>query len=188
MSGHTLMPGPPPHPDSRLTEPQSANDLLMYRLNRLLAVAGSLVVRLCEGGHGITRREWGLLMWLAQHPGMPPTELAQCLGLDRARTSRAITSLLGKKLITRQTVPGDRRHAVLALTASGQAVHDRLLPQVRALNQDLLSGLDAAAVRSLDLALLNMQQRAEALVGSRTDVPRTYRLRGGRQPDPGRAE
>ena len=44
---------------NRLTHPEAANDLLMYRLNRLLAVAGSLVVRLCEGGYGITRREWG---------------------------------------------------------------------------------------------------------------------------------
>ena len=47
---------PTPEPGQRLTHPVAANDLLMYRLNRLLAVAGSLVVRLCEGGYGITRR------------------------------------------------------------------------------------------------------------------------------------
>ena len=59
-------PHPPAAPGDRLTHPQAANDLLMYRLNRLLAVAGSLVVRLCEGGYGITRREWGLLLMLSQ--------------------------------------------------------------------------------------------------------------------------
>ena len=69
-------PKPPAAPGHRLAHPQAANDLLMYRLNRLIAVAGSLVVRLCEGGYGITRREWGLMMMLAQHPGMPPAELA----------------------------------------------------------------------------------------------------------------
>lgn len=174
------MPAPPGH---RLTDPQAANDLLMYRLNRLLAVAGSLVVRLCEGGYGITRREWGLLMMLAQHPGMPPAELARRLGLDRARTSRAVTSLLAKKLITRDTMPGDRRQAVLTLTPAGQAVHDGLFPQVKALNQELLAGLEAPDVRALDHALSDMQQRAEALVAARTDVPRTYRLRGGRHTD-----
>jgi DNA-binding MarR family transcriptional regulator len=155
----------------------------MYRLNRLLAVAGSLVVRLCEGGYGITRREWGLLMMLAQHPGMPPAELAQRLGLDRARTSRAITSLLAKKLITRATLPGDRRQARLSLTPAGNTVHDDLFPQIKALNQELLAGLDTEAVRMLDQALSSMQQRAEALVATRTDVPRTYRLRGGRHVD-----
>lgn len=180
------MPAPPQAPPGttapgqRLTHPEAAHDLLMYRLNRLLAVAGSLVVRLCEGGYGITRREWGLLMVLAQHPGMPPAELAQRLGLDRARTSRAITSLLAKKLLTRDAMPGDRRQAVLSLTPAGQAVHDDLLPQVKALNQDLLAGLDEGAVQALDYALTDMQKRAEALVHSRTDVPRTYRLRGGR--------
>ncbi|MBX9831645.1 MAG: MarR family transcriptional regulator, partial [Burkholderiaceae bacterium] len=119
-------------------------------------------------------------MMLAQHPGMPPAELAQRLGLDRSSTSRAITSLLAKKLLTRDAMPGDRRQAVLSLTAAGQALHDDLFPQVKALNLDLLAGLDAGAVQTLDHVLADMQKRAEALVASRTDVPRTYRLRGGR--------
>lgn len=168
---------------SRLRDPQAASDLLMYRLNKLMAVSGSLVIRLCEGGYGITRREWGLLMWLARHPDLPPAELARLLGLDRARTSRAITSLLAKKLITRNAMPGDRRQAVLSLTPAGHAVHDGLFPQVKALNQDLLAGLSAEAVAGLDQALADMQRRAEALVATRTDVPRTYRLRGGRHVD-----
>ena len=77
MPGNTLTPPLPHDGAQRLTQPETANDLLMYRLNRLLATAGSLVVRLCEGGYGITRREWGLLMVLAQQPQMPPAELAR---------------------------------------------------------------------------------------------------------------
>ena len=50
MSAPTPAPSGPAEPGHRLTHPAAANDLLMYRLNRLLAVAGSLVVRLCEGG------------------------------------------------------------------------------------------------------------------------------------------
>ena len=188
------MPSPAPaqtttaDPGPRLNHPAAANDLLMFRLNRLLAVAGSLVVRLCEGGYGITRREWGLLMVMAQQPsappgGIPPAELARRLGLDRARTSRAITSLLTRKLITRDAMPGNRRQARLSLTTAGQAVHDALFHQVKALNQDLLAGLSAEAVDGLDQALADMQRRAEALVATRTDVPRTCRLRGGRHVD-----
>ncbi|MCO4093949.1 MAG: MarR family transcriptional regulator [Acidovorax sp.] len=183
MSSPAPAPMPSAVPGQRLMHPQAANDLLMYRLNRLLAVAGSLVVRLCEGGYGITRREWGLVMMLAQHPGMPPAELARRLGLDRSRTSRAVTSLLSKRLISRESMPGDRRQAVLSLTPAGLAVHDALLPQVKALNQELLAGLAPDAVQALDIALHHMQQRAESLVSTRTDVPRTYRLRGGRHHD-----
>ena len=78
-------------------------------------------------------------------------------------------------------MPGDRRQAVLSLTPAGQALHDQLFPQVKALNQELLAGLNTGTVQALDHALADMQKRAEALVASRTDVPRTYRLRGGRK-------
>lgn len=183
MPGNTLTPPPAGDGAHRLAQPETANDLLMYRMNRLMATAGSLVVRLCEGGYGITRREWGLLMVLAQQPQMPPAELAQRLGLDRARTSRAITSLLAKNLLTRTTMPGDRRQAMLSLTVAGQAMHDDLFPQIRALNQGLLAGLNDNALQMLDQALKDMQQRAQNLVATRTDVPRTYRLRGGRHTD-----
>ena len=43
---------------SRLAQPAALDDLLLYRLSRLLAVGGSPVIRLCEGRFGITRREW----------------------------------------------------------------------------------------------------------------------------------
>ena len=39
-------------------------DLLMYRMYRLTSVAGAMVVRLCEGGFGITCREWRILALL----------------------------------------------------------------------------------------------------------------------------
>ena len=72
---------------------------------------------------------------------------------------------------------------MLSLNAAGQAIYDDLFPQIRALNQGLLEGLDDDALQRLDHALTNMQQRAQNLVATRTDVPRTYRLRGGRHTD-----
>lgn len=183
MNAPDAAPAPQGQPSrATLADPQHANELLMYRINRLLAVAGSLVIRLCEGGYGITRREWGLLMWLAEHPaGVPPTELARQVGLDRARTSRTLTSLLAKKLITREPAPGDKRQARVALTPAGRAVHDALLPQIKALNQGLLQGLAPEAIEALDQTLAALQARADVLVAEHADLPRTYRLRGGRR-------
>lgn len=170
-------------PDSRLGDPREAQQLLMYRLNRVMAVSGSLVIRLCEGGYGITRREWGLLMWLVQQPGLPPAALAERLGLDRARTSRAITSLCAKRLITREPQPGDQRKARLAPTDEGRAVYEALFPQVRALNLAMLDGLSAADIAALDTALARLQANADALRATQgAQLPRTYRLRGGRAP------
>jgi hypothetical protein len=55
---------------SRLGRPETLDDLLLYRMARLPSVAGSMVIRLCEGRFGITRREWRLLGVLAQEPTM----------------------------------------------------------------------------------------------------------------------
>ena len=51
-------------PSQRLA---SVDDMLLYRLSHLTGAAGAMVVRLCEGGYGITRREWGVLAHLHDH-------------------------------------------------------------------------------------------------------------------------
>lgn len=163
----------------RLAEPADLDDLLMYRLNRLLATAGSMVIRLCEGRFGITRREWRLLALLAQHPGLMSSELAERAQLDRARTSRAVTSLVAKQLVTREAGRADRRQARLALTAAGRRVHAELFPLVSHLNRELLAGLDRPQVETLDEALRVMQVRAEAMVAVAV-LPKADRRRGGR--------
>src|SRR5450830_931949 len=91
------MPAPTPTPPStptRLRQPQAIDDMLLFRLSRLLAVGGAAVVRLCEGRYGITRREWAVLSLLWQQQGQGPSELADRVQLDRARTSKALAQLL----------------------------------------------------------------------------------------------
>lgn len=53
-----------------------------------------MVIRLCEGRLGITRREWRIIALLAQDEGLLSSQLAERAQLDRARTSKAITSLV----------------------------------------------------------------------------------------------
>jgi DNA-binding MarR family transcriptional regulator len=163
----------------RLERPESLDDLLLYRLNRLLSVAGGMVIRLCEGRYGITRREWRVLGVLAQGDGLLSSELAQRVQLDRARTSRAITSLVAKKLLRREVGAGDRRQARLALTRQGRSLFDSLFPLVVQINHELLAALQPATVRQLDVALDALQQRADALV-AQAELPKADRRRGGR--------
>jgi DNA-binding MarR family transcriptional regulator len=164
---------------SRLDDPGSLDDVLLYRISQLLATAGSMVIRLCEGSFGITRREWRLLARLALEDGLRSSELAERAQLDRARTSKAITSLVAKKLVRRQVRPGDRRMAALALTDKGRALHDALYPRVIQINSELLSCLASPDVAALDAALEALQARAETLV-AQADLPKADRRRGGR--------
>src|SRR6516225_6248775 len=96
------------------------DDLLVYRLSRLLSVAGSMVIRLCEGRFGITRREWRLIATLASHGELSSSGLAEHAQLDRARTSKAVGSLVEKELIARSHPVGDRRQVLLCLTGRGR--------------------------------------------------------------------
>jgi len=168
-----------PGSPSRPGPPGPLDDLLLYRLSRLLATAGGMVIRLCEGSFGITRREWRLIALLAQNDGLLSSQLAQRAQLDRARTSKAITSLVGKKLLHRQIGPGDRRQAALALTDAGRALYDGLYPMVLQINRELLACLPAASAANLDTALDALQQRAEELL-AKADLPKADRRRGGR--------
>lgn len=168
-------------PPDRLTQPQALDDLLLYRLSRLLGVAGSAVIRLCEGRFGITRREWRILALLAQDEGLLSSQLAERAQLDRARTSKAITSLVGKKLLRRQVRASDRRQAALALTAEGRRVYDALFPLVLDLNARLLEALPAGGAAQLDAVLDALQLRADALV-AQAELPKADRRRGGRAP------
>lgn len=168
---------------SRLNRPVMIDDLLLYRLSRLIGVAGSMVIRLCEGRFGITRREWRVVALLARHPGLMPSALAERAQLDRARTSRALTSLVAKKLVRRDPHPGDRRQATLVLTDEGRALYDALFPVVVQLNQDLLDVLPAGGAEQLDAVLDALQQRADVLLTrAQPGLPKADRRRGGRVP------
>lgn len=71
---------------SRLSAPQSLDDVPLYRLSRLLSSAGGGVTRLCEGRFGITRREWRILALLAGEQTLLSCERAQRARRDRADT------------------------------------------------------------------------------------------------------
>ncbi len=166
-------------PRTRLIDPHALDDLLLYRLSRLASTMGTMVVRLCEGRYGITRREWRALAWLGREEGILSSQLAERIQLDRARTSRAVTSLEAKGLLHRQPGEADRREVRLTLSASGRALYDELMPQARAINRDLLSALRLPEVQALDACLGRLQRRAERLA-AQSQFPTADRRRGGR--------
>lgn len=170
---------------TRLSRLDAVDDLLFYRLGLVTMTAGSMVIRLCEGQYGITRREWRFLGQLAMQDRLAPTVLAQRAHLDKARTSRAISSLVKKGLVERQVNAADRRHAEVALTDAGRALYDHLMPQVRRLNHELLEALTGDEVTLLDGLLDRLQRRAQDMVSEyHAELPKTMRHKGGRERGP----
>lgn len=159
-------------------KPRPLDDLLLYRLSRLLAVAGSMVIKLCEGRFGITRREWRLLATLASQGELSSSQLAEHAQLDRARTSKAIGSMVAKGLVSREHPAGDRRQVLLRITARGHALYDELFPLASQINAELLAALDATAIEQLDESLRLLQVRAERMAVEAV-LPKADRSRRG---------
>ena len=165
-------------PSQRLA---SIDDLLLYRLGRLSSVAGAMVVRLCEGGHGITRREWAVVAQLYENGSLPPSVLAERMHRDRARTSRTLSALVQKQLVLRTVPAHDRRSARVSLTPAGQQLYEALMPQVQAINSQILGALQADEIAHFDEALARLHQRAQALLAERgPDLPKANRRQGQR--------
>jgi DNA-binding MarR family transcriptional regulator len=163
-------------PSQRLA---SIEDLLLYRFSRLSSTAGAMVVRLCEGGYGITRREWAVLAQLYENGGLPPSVLAERMHRDRARTSRILTALVKKQLVLRTATSGDRRGAQVELTTAGRQLYDDLMPRIQIINGQLLSALQADELVQFDDVLARLQARAQSLVVELSpNWPRANRRRG----------
>ncbi len=116
---------------------------------------------------------------MGRQDGVLSSQLADRIQLDRARTSRAVTSLVAKGLLRRAPGQADRREVCLTLTVAGRALYEELMPQVRAINRDLLAPLRQAQAQALDETLRRLQTRAERL-SAQSDYPKADRRRGGR--------
>ena len=158
-------------------QPAQLDDLFLYHLARLMNSAGSMVVRLCEGGYGITRREWRMIGLLADKGPMQPSQLAELAQLDRTRTSRTISGLIGKGLLRKQSMAGDARQALVQLSASGLELHSQLFPQVQAINQELLSDISDDELQILSEVFARIAARGSNMQ-QRGDLPKAERRRG----------
>lgn len=164
---------------ARLAQPRVLSDMLLYRINRIRALGGGMVLRYCEGQFGVTRREWVMLALLSAWGPVSSSELAAHAELDKSATSKALTGLLRKGLVVRSARSGDRRFAELELTAAGRELHGRILPVVEGINRELMASLDPEEVAQLDGLLERIQRRAEELRSGSTDLPRADRRHGG---------
>ena len=168
----------PMSPSQRLA---SIDDLLLYRLSRLSSVAGTMVVRLCEGGYGITRREWAVIAQLYEGGSLPPSALAERMHRDRARTSRTLTALVAKRLVLRTIPAHDRRSALVSLTPAGRQIYEVLMPQIQAINSQILKALQPEEAAQFDEALERLQARAQTLLTELSpDLPKANRRQGQR--------
>lgn len=157
--------------NDRITDPHQQADLLLYRLYRIHITSARLVVHMFESEFGITRREWRILSFLAEHEGAMSSQLAEHAMLDRARTSRTLGALASKKLVVRQPRPSDRREVHVFLSDEGRRLYNAIYPRVAAINRELAAGLDGTQRQQLDAMVDALQAQADRMLAARPETP-----------------
>jgi DNA-binding MarR family transcriptional regulator len=139
--------------------PKSRLDLdhfMPYRLSVLTNRMSSAIARHYSDRFGLTIPEWRVIAVVGQTPGLSAREVAERTAMDKVQVSRAVTSLLSAKRLTRTAHASDGRVAHLALSAKGKAIYDEVVPLALLLEERFLSVLTARERESLDALLTKL--------------------------------
>ncbi len=109
---------------------------------------------------GLTALQYTALTVLEQHPDLTAAHLARHSFVTAQSAADMVTALLERGLVDRHRDPADRRRLVMALTAEGQRLLDRLRPLVAEIETRMLASLTAGEARALRSSL---EQCREAL-------------------------
>ena len=168
---------------SALRDPRQHDDLLNFKLKRLLSLGGAPAIRLCEGGYGVTRREWRLVAAVAENGPLSPSELSERTGCAPARISTVLRELVDKGLVERKVYANDHRRATIAVTPAGAQLYAELFPQLAAINQRVMAALDEDEALRLETYLRRLTARAKLIYdeGGGVEVRANRRLGGSRR-------
>ena len=107
----------------------------------------------------VTVAEWVVLREIFDAEAVPPSALADRLGMTRGAISKLAERLRAKGLVERTVSTSDRRFQSLALTASGRA----LVPELSALadrnDEEYFGHLDPADRATIEAAMKEIVRR-----------------------------
>src|SRR5277367_4465277 len=89
----------------RLTDFQHDLLILLHDVGRLLRVDADKRAR----AEGMTRAQWGILIWLERQPGISQKELAELLEVEPITVARLVDRLEARGMVERRPDPRDRR-------------------------------------------------------------------------------
>jgi DNA-binding MarR family transcriptional regulator len=133
--------------------------LLTFLANKLSRSASALYQR--EFGVNVT--EWRIMSQLAIEPGIPASRICQVIGFDKGPVSRSLAAMEGKGILTMDVDRVDARRRVIALTAQGSAMHDRIIDVALERERRLLACLSADERERLIASLNAMHENLGAV-------------------------
>jgi DNA-binding MarR family transcriptional regulator len=139
-----------------------------FRLNRLAAEVSTALSSEYRERYGLDIPEWRVLATLGfRNDACSAQYIAHCTRTHKATISRAVTTLMQRRLIERLENPDDRREFVLRMTAKGQALYEELIPRLKRKEQEILSCLTAQERKDFAAALGKIERHLDLVQTSR---------------------
>lgn len=107
--------------------------------------------------HGMTRAQWGILLWLEREPGLSQRELAEMLEVEPITVARLVDRLERSGMVERRADGTDRRVWRLHNTAAATPVLDEIREYRAAMLGTLTQDLPPHVRESLIDALAHMK-------------------------------
>jgi MarR family transcriptional regulator for hemolysin len=135
--------------------PDFEHDLL-FLLNdvaRLLRVDADKRAR----AHGMTRAQWGILIWLERQPGISQKELAELLEVEPITVARLVDRLEARGMVERRPDPRDRRIWRLHLSLPAHQMLCEINLQRAEMAEMVTAGIDEVSQTIMIEALVRMK-------------------------------
>lgn len=136
---------------------------LPYRLSILSNKISAIVADTYQGKFALSITQWRIMAVLGEYPGSSADQVSLKTQIEKSMLSRAISTLLQRKLIKRQFDSDDRRRSILTLTKSGMAVYDEIVPLSYQHEKDLLACFNQREQTQLSELIDRLYQHAQQL-------------------------
>lgn len=138
------------------------NRFLPYQLAVIAEQVSGELSRIYGDAFGLNVPEWRVLAHLAESGNISVREIHLRVNMDKSKVSRAASRLQDRGLISKRTNPSDRRLLELSLTAAGQALMARIIPEARRFERELESRIGAENVTNLRRAIAAYLEETDA--------------------------
>jgi DNA-binding MarR family transcriptional regulator len=139
-----------------------------FRLNRLAAEVSTALSSEYRERYRLDIPEWRVLATLGfRNDPCSAQYIAHCTRTHKSTISRAVTTLMQRRLIERLENADDRRAFVLRMTARGQALYEELIPRLKRKEQEILSCLTAQERKDFAAALGKIERHLDLVQTSR---------------------
>jgi MarR family transcriptional regulator for hemolysin len=142
-----------PNGGRRLTDFQRDLLFLLHDLGRLLRVDADKRAR----AQGMTRAQWGILLWLERQPGLSQKELAELLEVEPISVARLVDRLEARGMVERRPDPKDRRIWRLHLCPPAYPELGEIHHQRSAMARRLINGIDPTTLDLMTEVLITMK-------------------------------